>query len=61
MAPQHHEIDYLEESQGQLYAWEIKSNPNAKIKIPQSFRRAYPEAKTKILTPENYADFLLDD
>lgn len=60
MAPQNHEIDYLEEAQGQLQAWEIKSNPLAKVKIPPTFRKAYPTARTGIVTPDNYADFLLD-
>ena len=61
MAPQNHEIDYLEEAQGTLRAWEIKSNPKAKAKIPQTFQAAYPKAETMILTPENYEDFLLPD
>jgi len=60
MAPQSHEIDYLEEAQGQLQAWEIKSNPLAKEKIPLTFRKAYPAARTGIVTPNNYAEFLLD-
>ena len=60
MAPQSHEIDYLEEAHGQLQAWEIKSNPLAKEKIPLTFRKAYPAARTGIVTPNNYAEFLLD-
>jgi len=60
MAPQNHEIDYLEEAQGQLQAWEIKLNPKKKTKIPQTFLKAYPDAKTGILTPDNYDEFLLD-
>jgi predicted AAA+ superfamily ATPase len=59
MAPQNHEIDYVEEAQGCLHAWEIKSSQKAKVKIPQTFLKAYPEAKTEILTPENYDGFLL--
>jgi len=59
MAPQSHEIDYLEEAQGQLHAWEIKSNPRTKAKIPQTFLKAYPAAKTGLVTPENYDEFLL--
>lgn len=59
MAPQNHEIDYLEAAQGRLQAWEIKSNSKAKAKIPQTFLKAYPDAKTGILTPDNYDDFLL--
>ena len=58
-APLNQEIDYLEESNGKLQAWEIKSNPQAKARIPLTFRKAYPEAETCILTPEKYDDFLL--
>lgn len=61
MAPQNHEIDYLEEAQGRLRAWEIKSNPKSKTKIPLTFRTAYPDAETGTLTPENYEEFLLPD
>ena len=53
------EIDYLEESNGNLQAWEIKSNPQSKAKIPLTFRKAYPDTETSILTQENYDDFLL--
>lgn len=60
MAPQSHEIDYLEETQGQLHAWEIKLNPHTKIKIPQTFLKAYPNAESGLVTPGNYDEFLLD-
>ena len=53
------EIDYLEESNGKLQAWEIKSNPQARAKIPLTFQKAYPDAATGILNPGNYEDFLL--
>lgn len=52
------EVDYLEESVTDLSAWEFKWNPNAKGKIPAAFRIAYPEAKTALITPDNYDDFL---
>jgi len=52
------EIDYLEEQNGQLRAWEIKYNPATRAKIPRAFRNAYPTAQTEILTPENYDTFL---
>lgn len=60
-APQNQEIDYLEEADGRLHAWEIKSNPMAKARIPRNFAAAYPEAQTGMVTPENYADFLLPE
>ncbi len=60
IAPQNNEVDYLEERNGELSAWEIKSNPNKKVQIPQTFRKAYPNASTAVITPENFDDFLLD-
>lgn len=53
-------IDYIEESADSLRAWEIKINPDTKAKIPQTFQRAYPNAATSMLTPQNFTDFLLD-
>ena len=60
MAPQSHEIDYLEEADGKIRAWEIKSDPNDATKIPRSFRTAYLDAETGVLTPRNYDSFLLE-
>ncbi len=58
-APQNREIDYLEEANGKLQAWEIKSNPDSKAKISKAFYSAYPDAETKIVTPADYEEFLL--
>ncbi|NMA43138.1 MAG: ATP-binding protein [Oligosphaeraceae bacterium] len=60
MAPQSHEVDYIEVAQGQINAWEIKYNPHTKAKIPQAFLNAYPTAQTGIVTPNNLDEFLLD-
>ena len=60
-APQSNEIDYLEKTSDALSAWEIKANPASNAKIPQSFRNAYPNARTAILTPDNYDSFLLPE
>lgn len=60
MAPQSHEIDYLEEANGKLKAWEIKSDMNSTAKIPRSFKTAYPDAETDVITPRNYDFFLLN-
>ena len=59
--PQGKEIDYLEKTSNTLRAWEIKFNPASKAKIPLSFKRAYPDAETDILTPANYDNFLLHE
>ena len=58
-SPLNQEIDYLEEGNGKLRAWEIKSNPKVRARIPLTFKKAYPDAETGILNPENYEDFLL--
>ena len=60
-APQGNEIDYLEKTSAALQAWEIKWNPKTTAKIPLSFRNAYPEARTGILTPVDYDHFLLPE
>lgn len=56
---QQHEIDYLEEEDGILYAFEFKWNlRKANVKCPESFKTAYPEAVYKVITPENIEEFL---
>jgi len=52
------EIDYLEESDGRLSAWEFKWNSKSKHKIPSTFLKAYPNATTKLIAPNNYDEFL---
>lgn len=57
---QQQEIDLLEEIDGQLYAFEFKWNVKSKKdKIPRSFTNHYPDAKTMVVTPENYLEFLI--
>ena len=50
------EIDWIEEREGRLFGFEFKYS-GAKAKIPKEFRRAYPSAETRLITPENYLDF----
>lgn len=52
------EIDYVEERDGVMQAYEFIWNPKAKTKIPTTFTKAYPHATTHIITPENMDDFL---
>ena len=52
------EIDYIEEYDGKLHAYEFKWNPKGKGKIPAAFLNAYTENETAIITPENYRSFL---
>ncbi|MBI4946091.1 MAG: ATP-binding protein [Bacteroidetes bacterium] len=52
------EIDYIEDRNGKLFAFELKWNANKKYKIPESFMRAYPGSEFKMINPENYHGFL---
>lgn len=53
------EIDYLEEQGDALMAFEFKWNPRKAARIPSAFTRAYPEATTRVITPDNIGEFLL--
>lgn len=52
------EIDFIEESDGKMTAYEFKWNPNAKVKVPQVFIESY-SSDYKVITPKNYEAFLL--
>jgi len=55
---QQQEIDYLEESEGVLKAYEFKWNPNAKAKFPKTFASAYPGAAFQTVHRDNIEEFL---
>ena len=56
---QQQEIDYIEEREQQLYAYEFKWNPKKGHKrFPKTFLRNYENAVTKVITRENYEEFL---
>ena len=56
---QQQEIDLVEESDGQMTAFEMKWNPAKKAHFPKAFMEAYPVKETVVVTPENYLDYLL--
>ena len=57
---QQQEIDYLEEEDGKIKAFEFKWNPNkAAAKCPDSFLKAYQNPEFKVITPLNVDEFLL--
>lgn len=57
---QQREIDYLEEEDGHLCAYEFKWNDRkAACRVPESFAKAYPEASFQVITPKNADEFLL--
>ncbi|MDR1881082.1 MAG: ATP-binding protein [Tannerellaceae bacterium] len=53
------EIDYIEEGDGQIQAFEFKWNPSAKYKIPKKFLENYPSSTFSVITPDNMEAFLL--
>ncbi len=53
------EIDYIEECDGILSAYEFKWSTKKKAKIPQAFLKAYPDHQTEIITPENFESFVM--
>lgn len=54
------EIDYIEEYDGKLFAYEFKYNPRKTAVVPKDFENAYPNSSFKEITPNNIEEFLLD-
>ena len=52
------EVDYLEEENGVLRAFEFKWGLTNKAKICKTFSKAYPQAEVSVITPENYESFI---
>lgn len=52
------EIDYIEERDGHLYAFELRWNPKSKARLSRTFSSAYPEVKFEVVNPENFESFL---
>jgi hypothetical protein len=57
---QQQEIDYIEEHQGKISAFEMKWNPDAKAVLSKTFSNAYPVSEFKIITPANFHEFIMD-
>jgi predicted AAA+ superfamily ATPase len=53
------EIDYLEEYDGSLHAYQFKWNPKAKVRFTKTFLNAYPGSETQVITQDNVDGFLL--
>lgn len=52
------EIDYIEETGGRLWAYELKYNKK-KVKPPKTWLEAYPESTFKVINKDNYDEFLM--
>ena len=52
------EVDWVEEREGRLFAYEFKWSPSAKAGPPGGFMRAYPDAHFERVDHENYLKFI---
>ena len=52
------EIDYIEERNGLMQAYEFKWNPKSKQKISKVFSEHYPNSIQHLITPENFEEFV---
>lgn len=52
------EIDYIEEQDGKLSAFELKWNPKTKVRFPRAFLETYLPAKAQVIHRENYWEWL---
>jgi predicted AAA+ superfamily ATPase len=56
---QQQEIDFIEESDGQIIAFEFKWNPKANVKKPKVFLEKYENSRFEIVHRDNYDEFLM--
>ncbi|MDR2963046.1 MAG: ATP-binding protein [Bacteroidales bacterium] len=52
------EIDYIEEKDGMLYAYECKWNEKRSTKLPNSFAANYPDHQFLVVNRTNYLEFI---
>ena len=58
---QKQEIDFIEEAEQNLFAYEFKYNPKkANSKCPLTFSNNYPNVPFDVITSENYMDFVVN-
>ncbi len=56
---QQQEIDYIEERDGKLYAFEFKWSDNVAPKFPKTFLQSYQVEEKSLVTPNTIEDFCL--
>lgn len=54
------EIDYVEEIDGKLYAYEFKWNPKTKVKFPKAFVESYKPQVTRVIHRDNFWQWLME-
>lgn len=58
---QQQEIDYLEDRDGKLNAYEFKWNPDKKERIPLTFSKAYPGSDFRVINPGTFDFFVTSE
>lgn len=56
---QQQEIDYIEEREGKLFAYEFKWNSNSRARFPKTFTNNYKTSETRIIHKDNFQEFLM--
>lgn len=51
-------IDFIEEYDGVIHAYEFKWNPKRKVKWSKTFTRAYPDHQLMVVSRDNYKEFI---
>jgi predicted AAA+ superfamily ATPase len=52
------EVDYIEEREGKMWAYEFKFNPSKSAYLSKTFIKAYPNSVFQLINTSNYSDFL---
>ena len=55
---QQQEIDYIEDRDGRLTAFEFKWNPDTRERVPLTFAKAYPNSEFTVITPKTFELFV---
>ncbi len=58
---QQQEIDYIEEKDALLHTFEFKFSDNKRARLPLTFAKAYPNHSFKMISRENYLEFVNAD
>lgn len=53
------EIDLVEDRDGKLFGYECKWSQRKRIIAPEEWKSSYPKADFKVITPQNYLDFII--
>jgi predicted AAA+ superfamily ATPase len=56
---QQQEVDYIEERNGTLHAFEFKYSDNKRTRLPLTFSKAYPDHTYSVCTTTNYHEFVI--